>query len=39
MPGAMYASILETVIWHPEVKGIELTQEANVLLAGAYIEG
>jgi len=38
VPGAIYSTIMETVIWHPEVKGIEITQEANVLLAGAYVE-
>jgi peptide/nickel transport system substrate-binding protein len=37
VPGAVYGTIEEVVFWSDAVHGIELTQEANVLLAGAYV--
>jgi peptide/nickel transport system substrate-binding protein len=38
VPGAIFSTAQETVIWDPSVHGIVPTQESNVFLAGAWVD-
>jgi hypothetical protein len=37
-PGAVYATVQESVVSAEHVRGLRFTQEANVILADVYIE-